>query len=88
MIKKRHYQITEIAQSCQLSETIILQFIEKKWLIPADLEALELDDEDLARAKLIRELQRDLGVNDESIPIILHLLDQIHVLRNGFSPAR
>lgn len=44
-----------------------------------------LDEEDLARAKLIRELQEVFGVNDEAIPIILHLLDQLYFLklRNG-----
>jgi chaperone modulatory protein CbpM len=40
-----------------------------------------LDDEDLARAALIRELLDEMGVNDESVPIILHLIDQLHVLR-------
>ena len=35
---------------------------------------------DLARAYLIRDLQ-DLGVNDDGIPIILDLVDQVHGLR-------
>ena len=36
---------------------------------------------DLARARLIRDLQV-LGVNDDSIPIVLGLVDQVHGLRN------
>jgi len=36
---------------------------------------------DLARARLIRDLKNDLGVNDEGVGVILHLLDQIHGLR-------
>lgn len=66
-------------------EAVIISFIEREWLVPeaAPLDESEwaLDDEDLARARLIIELREELGVNDESIPIILHLLDQLHALR-------
>jgi chaperone modulatory protein CbpM len=40
-------------------------------------------DLDLARAQLIRDLREDLGVNDEGIEVILHLLDQVHGLRGS-----
>jgi chaperone modulatory protein CbpM len=36
------------------------------------------DEEDLARIRLIYELQMDMGVNDEAIPVILHLVDQLN----------
>ncbi|MBS0481043.1 MAG: hypothetical protein JSR96_02630 [Proteobacteria bacterium] len=36
-----------------------------------------------ARAGLIRDLQGDLGVNDEGIDVALHLIDQIHALRRA-----
>ena len=35
---------------------------------------------DVARAQLIRDLG-ELGVNDEGIPIVLDLIDQLHGLR-------
>jgi chaperone modulatory protein CbpM len=35
----------------------------------------------MARAQLILDLERDLGVNREGIGIILSLLDQVHGLR-------
>ena len=38
---------------------------------------------DLARAELIRDLRDDLGVNDEGISVVLHLLDQVHGLRRS-----
>jgi chaperone modulatory protein CbpM len=38
-------------------------------------------DEDIRRAHLIVELQRDFGVNDDAIPIILHLIDQLHAMQ-------
>ena len=36
---------------------------------------------DLARAQLIGDLQ-DLGINDEGIPVVLDLVDQLHGIRN------
>jgi chaperone modulatory protein CbpM len=35
---------------------------------------------DVARAQLIRDLQ-GMGVNDDAMPIILDLIDQMHGLR-------
>ena len=57
------------------------------WLIPRSAdEQPDYTDLDLARAHLIRDLY-DLGVNDEGIPIILDLLDQIHGLRRALREA-
>jgi chaperone modulatory protein CbpM len=51
------------------------------WLMPhRNAEGSQYSDVDLARANLIGDLQ-DLGANDESIPIILDLIDQVHGLR-------
>jgi chaperone modulatory protein CbpM len=58
-------------------------WIDEEWLIPrASGSARQFSDADLARALLIRDLKLDLGVNDEGIAIILHLLDQLHGLRS------
>ena len=54
------------------------------WLIPPQTDPeLAFSDVDLARAQLIRDLREDLGVNDEGISVILHLLDQMHGLRRS-----
>ena len=51
------------------------------WLAPRQNRAgPDYSNIDLARASLIRDLQ-NLGVNDESIPIVLDLVDQLHGLR-------
>ena len=42
-----------------------------------------LSEADEARCNLICDLQRDIGVNDEGIDVILNLLDQIHGLRRA-----
>lgn len=36
---------------------------------------------DLARVRLIHELAHDLQVNDEALPVVLSLLDQVYTLR-------
>ena len=57
-------------------------WIEEQWLLPrASGSLLQFSDADLARARLIRDLKLNLGVNDEGVAIILHLLDQLYGLR-------
>ena len=35
----------------------------------------------LARAQLIRDLQHDLGINDDGVAVVLDLIDQVGGLR-------
>jgi chaperone modulatory protein CbpM len=55
-----------------------------------DRGAWHFSEIDLARVQLIVDLKEDMGVNDEGVPIILDLVDQINGLRrllNEFLPA-
>jgi chaperone modulatory protein CbpM len=81
MKDKNVYEITEIIELYQLSEIFIYECIEREWIIPSDTEETLLDQEDIARILLIKDLKEEFGANDESIPIILHLIDQIHWLK-------
>ena len=66
----------------QLDQETLDVWIEEQWLVPQETAAEPAFSEaDLARAKLIQELKRDLGVNDEGVAVILSLLDQVHSLR-------
>ena len=59
-------------------------FIAAGWIIPPQTEPeLMFSDVDLARAQLIRDLREDLGVNDEGVSVVLHLIDQMHGLRRS-----
>jgi chaperone modulatory protein CbpM len=65
-----------------LDSTTLNAWVEAEWLMPlASGKTLQFSDADLARARLIRDLKVDFGVNDEGIAIVLHLLDQLHGLR-------
>lgn len=80
MSKKHTYTLQEISITTGIDEELILIYIKEEWIVPPSPETNLFDEEDLARLWLIRELQNDLGVNSEAVPIILHLIDQIHGL--------
>lgn len=66
----------------RLDAAVLETWIEAGWIIPRnDAEAQRFADVDVARARLIRDLRQDIGVNDEGVAIILDLVDQIHGLR-------
>lgn len=63
-------------------------WIEAGWIEPCGgKKPRRFLDIDLSRAQLIIDLRRDMNVNDEAIPIVLHLLDQIHGLRHALRHA-
>lgn len=56
--------------------------ISEAWVKPARGSGGRLFEEvDVARVQLIVELSEDLAVNDDSVPIILSLIDQVHALK-------
>jgi chaperone modulatory protein CbpM len=84
MINKITYEVTEIIEIYKLNEIFIYDCIEREWIIPVDLNKMLLDDEDIGRILLIKDLKEDFGVNDEGVPIILHLIDQLHWSQSKF----
>ena len=70
----------------QLDRETLEVWIEEEWLVPSGTATEPAFSEaDLARAKLIRDLIQDLGVNDEGVGVILNLLDQVHGLRKALA---
>lgn len=74
------YRIQEVSRLCGVSREMILTFVEEEWLSPAVRENLSFDQEDIARVRLILLLRQEFGVNDESMSIILQLIDQLNRL--------
>lgn len=81
-MRKSHFMVSEVCEQLGINEEFVSHCIEAHWVVPALPETTELDEEDVARLSLIRELKEDFGANDESIPVILHLLDQLYFLRS------
>lgn len=73
-----HRRIDEASEKCGVPSDIIIHFIQEEWIVPKDISTPDFDDEDVARIRLIWDLRSNFGVNDESMPIILHLLDQLN----------
>jgi chaperone modulatory protein CbpM len=74
----------EFLLAARLEAPALAAWIEAGWLLPRrDADAHNFSEADLARAQLIRDLQHDMGVNEEAVPIILDLLDQLHGLRQA-----
>lgn len=74
------FELNEAADKSGVNQEQIMKFISWEWITPAEPIDLKLDAEDIARIELIWELKYGLGVNDESIPIILHLVDELNHL--------
>jgi chaperone modulatory protein CbpM len=68
----------------RVEQQAVETWIAAGWLVPPQTAPEPMfSDVDLARAQLIRDLREDLGVNDEGVAVILHLLDQMHGLRGS-----
>lgn len=75
-------RMREFLLAARVDAVAVKAWVEAGWLIPRrDAQAADFSDADLARAQLIRDLQHDMGVNEEAVPIILDLIDQVHGLR-------
>jgi chaperone modulatory protein CbpM len=70
--------LKEACQASGVKREVFLSYVEKQWI--HSTEESGWLDEDIRRAHLIVELQQDFGVNDEAVPIILHLIDQLHAM--------
>jgi len=61
-------------------------WLEQEWLIPErTADGMNFSEKDVARARLIQDLKTDLGVNDEGIDVVLHLVDQLHGMRRALA---
>jgi chaperone modulatory protein CbpM len=73
---------SEFLMQARLDAQALDFWIDEGWLRPhANLSGREFSDIDLARARLICDLRSELGINDEAVPVVLDLLDQIYSLR-------
>jgi chaperone modulatory protein CbpM len=76
----------EFLERARLDRGTLTIWIEEEWLIPSQTaHELAFTEMDLARANLIHDLKDKMGVNDEGLGLILHLLDQMHALRRALA---
>ncbi|WP_416067774.1 chaperone modulator CbpM [Rhizobium sp. ZK1] len=57
-------------------------WVEQGWLAPEVSEGRRrFRDADLARARLILDLTRQMGVNEAGVDVVMELVDQLHGMR-------
>jgi chaperone modulatory protein CbpM len=75
--------VTEIVG---VEERELRLWIASGWIKPEPAaQSWEFHDIDIARTRLIAELRRDLEIADDTMPIMLSLIDQIYGLRRDLS---
>lgn len=74
-------KLVHVCTCLEIEHEKVVEWINLNLIIPHDAQNLLFDEEDLERMRLIQNLQDFHGANIESAEIILHLLDQIHILQ-------
>jgi len=58
------------------------RWVENRWVLPErHNETWVFHEVDIARVELILDIRRDFAVDDEVMPLVLGLLDQVYSLR-------
>jgi chaperone modulatory protein CbpM len=71
-----------------LERAELTRWIENRWIVPdqqgpgaPDSERWQFHEVDIARVELILEIRREFAVDDETMALLLGLLDQVYSLR-------
>ncbi len=71
-----------VAQVPGVRETEVVAWVERGWVRPDPSgEEWVFQEIDVARVRLIHDLRDAMAVQDETIPLVLSLLDQVYELR-------
>jgi chaperone modulatory protein CbpM len=71
-----------IALFADLTQVELITWVERGWVLPdATGGSLEFHEIDVARVRLIHDLRRSMEVGEDSVPLVLSLLDQLYEMR-------
>lgn len=71
-----------VTQLSGLERQDLERWIANRWVRPDDHAGqIVFRDIDVARVRLIQELRDEMKVNEEALPVVLSLLDQLYDLR-------
>ena len=83
------WTLKQVLTEIDVSEGDVTRWIAQSWVLPIEEDGeLLFNEVDRARIKLIAELLRDLEVNEEAVPVVLRLLDQVYHLRRTLDELR
>lgn len=79
-MKLNEFQVVETVGAVSVTELRI--WVSEGWVRPhAGAAGHEYDEVDLARVRLVCDLRETLGLEEEALPLVLSLIDQLHGLR-------
>jgi chaperone modulatory protein CbpM len=71
-----------------LNEAELRHWIAERWVRPeSGAEGYVFAEVDVARVQLIHELRYELAIDEEAMPVVLQLLDQVYALRRRLRVA-
>lgn len=71
-----------VERSGRMSIRRLRLWVRNGWVAPVIGERGPVFDEiDVARVRLVCELKSDMNLNDDAVPVVLSLIDQLHGLR-------
>ena len=71
-----------VGQFPDLDRFELLRWVENRWVLPERQGGSWVFHEvDIARVELILEIRREWALDDEAMPLVLGLLDQVYELR-------
>lgn len=77
--------LAEVVTLCGIARDELTLWIERRWVLPLASDGDYLFSEaDLARVQMIAEFRNDLALDDEVLPAVLGLVDQLHATRRRF----
>ncbi len=66
-----------------LTQVELTTWVERGWVIPDPTgSSFEFHEIDVARVRLIHDLRRCMDVGEDTMPLVLSLLDQVYELRS------
>lgn len=76
--------LEELCRACSLDRGILIEWVKEGVLIPRGGEEQRwvFGGRQVRRARMACRLQRDLGVETASLPLVMDLLDEVRSLRN------
>lgn len=84
--------VESFCETLAIDVTVYERWRARTWVAPmgAPHGRTVLTERDLARGRLLLDLERDLALEEDAVDVIVHLIDQIHGLRSvvaGLSSA-
>lgn len=60
----------------------LARWVENRWIVPDEIGGhWAFREVDIARVELILDIRREFAIDDEAMPLVLGLIDQIYSLR-------